>query len=149
MLEDNQFVLSHVRNGVNEATRLFADQKLRVDRSMAAGEDAREAQQTLGPRGVPLNLGETQRVSIARKEATSGDVVTPPGYAVRHARMVGWRSRRQHLALGVDSPSRSKSSPAEPELATRREWYLASASDPFDFCLHHPLDHAGQVFVQP
>ena len=41
MLEDNQFVLSHVRNGVNEARRLFADQKLRVDRSMAAGEDAR------------------------------------------------------------------------------------------------------------
>ena len=34
----------------------------------------------------------------------SGDLVTPPGYAVRHARMVGWRSRRQHLALGVDSP---------------------------------------------
>jgi hypothetical protein len=28
-------VLSHVRNGVNEARRLFADQKLRVDRSMA------------------------------------------------------------------------------------------------------------------
>ena len=43
MLEDNQFVLSHVRNGVNEARRLFADQKLRVDRSIAAGEDAREA----------------------------------------------------------------------------------------------------------
>ena len=41
-------VLSHVRNGVNEARRLFADQKLRVDRSMAAGEDAREAQETLG-----------------------------------------------------------------------------------------------------
>jgi hypothetical protein len=34
-------VLSHVRDGVNEARRLFADQKLRVDRSMAAGEDAR------------------------------------------------------------------------------------------------------------
>ena len=33
-------VLSHVRDGVNEARRLFADQKLRVDRSMAAGEDA-------------------------------------------------------------------------------------------------------------
>jgi hypothetical protein len=33
-------VLSHVRNGVNEARLLFADQKLRVDRSMAAGEDA-------------------------------------------------------------------------------------------------------------
>jgi hypothetical protein len=33
-------VLSHVR--------LFADQKLRVDRSMAAGEDAGEAQETLG-----------------------------------------------------------------------------------------------------
>ena len=90
MLEDNQFVLSHVRNGVNEARRLFADQKLRVDRSMAAGEDAREAQQTLGLiRGVPLNLGETQRVFIARKEATSGDLVTPPGYAVL-PRQNGW-----------------------------------------------------------
>jgi len=41
-------VLSHVRDGVNEARRLFADQKLRVDRSMAAGEDAGEAQETLG-----------------------------------------------------------------------------------------------------
>ena len=71
MLEDNQFVLSHVRNGVNEARRLFADQKLRVDRSMAAGEDLRDA--------LPLNIGETQRVSVARKEATSGDLVTPPG----------------------------------------------------------------------
>jgi hypothetical protein len=34
--------------GVNEARRLYADQKLRVDRLMAAGEDAREAQETLG-----------------------------------------------------------------------------------------------------
>jgi hypothetical protein len=47
MLEDNQFVMSHVRNGVNEAKRLFADQKLRVDRLMAAGEEAQEAQQML------------------------------------------------------------------------------------------------------
>ena len=38
-------VVSHVRDGVNEARRLFADQKLR---GMAAGEDAREAQETLG-----------------------------------------------------------------------------------------------------
>ena len=26
---------------------------------------------------------------------------------------------------------------------------LASASNPFDLCLHHSLNHAGQVFVQP
>ena len=26
---------------------------------------------------------------------------------------------------------------------------LASASNPFDLCLHHSLDHTGQVFVQP
>jgi hypothetical protein len=26
---------------------------------------------------------------------------------------------------------------------------LASASNPFDLCLHHPLNYAGQVFVQP
>ena len=41
MLENNQIALSHVRNGVNEAKRLFADQKLRVDRLMAADEDFR------------------------------------------------------------------------------------------------------------
>ena len=28
----------------------------------------------------------------------------------------------------------------------RQEWH---ASNPFDFCLHHSLDYAGQVFVQP
>jgi hypothetical protein len=48
MLEDNQFVLSHLRNGVNEAKRLFADQKLKVDRLMATGKDSLDAQQTLG-----------------------------------------------------------------------------------------------------
>ena len=37
MLEDNPFVLSHLRNGVNEARRLFAIEKFRVERLMAAG----------------------------------------------------------------------------------------------------------------
>ena len=48
MLEDTSVALSDALNGVNEAKRLFADQKLKVDRLMAAGDDAREAQQTLG-----------------------------------------------------------------------------------------------------
>jgi hypothetical protein len=43
MVEDDESALSHTRNGVNEAKRLFADQKLRVDRLLAAGGDAREA----------------------------------------------------------------------------------------------------------
>jgi hypothetical protein len=38
MLEDDQFVLSHVRNAVNEAKRLLGDQKLRIDR-LAAGDE--------------------------------------------------------------------------------------------------------------
>ena len=45
-------------DGVNEARRLFADRKLRVDRLMAAGEDAREAQQTLGLLELYLSILE-------------------------------------------------------------------------------------------
>ncbi len=41
-------MLSHLRNGVNEARRLFAIEKLRVERLMAAGENSLDAQQTLG-----------------------------------------------------------------------------------------------------
>ena len=66
MLEDNQFVLSHVRNGVNEARRLFADQKLRIDRSMAAGEDSRDAQQTLGLLEVYLSILERHSEYLSR-----------------------------------------------------------------------------------
>ena len=35
------------------------------------------------------------------------------------------------------------------EFFARTSSELASASDPFDLCLHHPLNYAGQVFVQP
>ena len=66
MLENNQIALSHVRNGVNEAERLFADQKLRVDRLMAAGEDAREAQQTLGLLEVYLSILERHSEHLSR-----------------------------------------------------------------------------------
>ena len=66
MLENNQIALSHVRNGVNEAKRLFADQKLRVDRLMAAGEDAREAQQTLGLLEVYLSILERHSEHLSR-----------------------------------------------------------------------------------
>ena len=66
MLEDNQFALSHVRNGVNEARRLFADQKPRVDRPMAKGEDAREAQHTLGLLEVYLSILERHSEHLSR-----------------------------------------------------------------------------------
>ena len=66
MLEDNQFALSHVRNGVNEAKRLFADQKLRVDRLMATGEDAREAEHTLGLLEVYLSILERHSEHLSR-----------------------------------------------------------------------------------
>jgi hypothetical protein len=68
MLEDNQFALSHARNGVNEAKRLFGDQKLRVDRLMAAGEDAREAQQTLGLLEVYLSILERHSEYLSREK---------------------------------------------------------------------------------
>ena len=35
------------------------------------------------------------------------------------------------------------------EFFARASSELASASNPFDLCLHHPLNYAGQVFVQP
>ena len=68
MLEDNQFVLSHVRNGVNEAKRVFANQKLRVDRLMAAGEDAREAQETLGLLEAYLSILERHSEHLPRRK---------------------------------------------------------------------------------
>ena len=66
MLEDNQFALSHARNGVSEAKRLFADQKLRVDRLMAAREDTREAQQALGLLEVYLSILERHSEYLSR-----------------------------------------------------------------------------------
>jgi len=66
MLEDNQFALSHARNGLSEAKRLFADQKLKVDRLMAAGEGAREAQETLGLLEVYLSILETHSEHLSR-----------------------------------------------------------------------------------
>jgi hypothetical protein len=66
MLEDNQFALSHALNGVNEAKRLFADQKLKVDRLMAAGDDGREAQQTLGLLEVYLSILERHSEHLSR-----------------------------------------------------------------------------------
>ena len=61
-------VVSHVRNGVNEARRLYADQKLRVDRLMAAGEDAREAQETLGLLEAYLSILERHSEYLSRKK---------------------------------------------------------------------------------
>ena len=73
-------VLSHVRDGVNEARRLFADQKLKVDRLMAAGEDSQDAQQTLGLLEVYLSILEKQGEHLSRgKKLRQGDLVTPPG----------------------------------------------------------------------
>ena len=66
MLEDNQFALSHVRNGVNEARRLFADQKARVDRLIAKGEDAREAEHTLGLLELYLSILERHSEHLSR-----------------------------------------------------------------------------------
>ncbi len=68
MLEDNQFALSHALNGVNEAKRLFADQKLKVDRLMAAGDDAREAQHTLGLLEVYLSILERHSEHLSRRK---------------------------------------------------------------------------------
>ena len=68
MLGDDQFALIHARNGVNEARRLFADQKVRVDRSMAAGEDTREAEQTLGLLEVYLSILERHSAYLSRQK---------------------------------------------------------------------------------
>jgi hypothetical protein len=62
-------VVSHVRNSVNEARRLYADQKLRVDRLMAAGEDAREAQETLGLLEAYLSILERHSEYLSRKKS--------------------------------------------------------------------------------
>jgi len=68
MLENNQIALSHVRNGVNEAKRVFANQKLRVDRLMAAGEGAREAQETLGLLEAYLSILERHSEHLSRRK---------------------------------------------------------------------------------
>jgi hypothetical protein len=78
MLEDNQFVLSHVRNGANEARRLFADHKLRVDRLVAAGEDARAAQEALGLLEAYLSILDRHNEYLSRKKPPR-DLVTLPG----------------------------------------------------------------------
>jgi hypothetical protein len=67
-LENNRIALSHVRNGVNEAMRFFADQKLRLDRLLAAGEDARAAQETLGLLEVYLAILARQSEYLSRKK---------------------------------------------------------------------------------
>jgi hypothetical protein len=67
-LENNRIALSHVRNGVNEARRLFADRKLRVDRLVAAGEDAREAQETLGLLEAYLSILDRHNEYLSRKK---------------------------------------------------------------------------------
>ncbi len=68
MLENNRIALSHVRNGVNEARRLFADHKLRVDRPVAAGEDARDAQETRGLLEAYHSILERHNEYLSRKK---------------------------------------------------------------------------------
>jgi hypothetical protein len=68
MLENNRIALSHIRNGANEARRLFADHKLRVDRLVAAGEDAREAQETLGLLEAYLSILDSHNEYLSRKK---------------------------------------------------------------------------------
>jgi hypothetical protein len=101
MLEDTQFVLSHVRNGMIEARRLFADQKLKVDRLMAAGEDSQDAQQTLGLLEVYLSILEKQGEHLSRgKKLRQGDLVTPPG-APRRVRPGFWE--HDHIIMWIVS----------------------------------------------
>ena len=50
----------------NEARRLFGDQKRRVDRLTAAGEDAREAEQPLGLLEVYLSILERHSEYLSR-----------------------------------------------------------------------------------
>ena len=66
MLENNQFALSHVRNAVNEAKRLLGDQKARVDRLVAKGENSGEAQETLGLLEVYLSILEKHSEHLSR-----------------------------------------------------------------------------------
>jgi hypothetical protein len=68
MLEDDQVVLSHVRNAVNEAKRFIGDQKLRVDRLAASGENSVTAQETLGLLEVYLSILERHNEYLSRKK---------------------------------------------------------------------------------
>jgi hypothetical protein len=52
-------------------------------------------------------------------------------------------------ALVVATPRRGLFARRAASLRVRQVLWSASASDQFNFCLHHSLDHAGQVFVQP
>jgi hypothetical protein len=67
-LEYNRIALSHVRNGVNEARRLFADHQLRLDRLVAAGEDARAVQETLGLLEAYLSILDRQNEYLSQKK---------------------------------------------------------------------------------
>ncbi|MGO9058549.1 MAG: hypothetical protein ACLQU2_14360 [Candidatus Binataceae bacterium] len=68
MLDDDQFALVHARNGLNEAKRLFADQKARVDRLKAAGKDTREAEQAFGLLAVYLSILERHYDYLSQRE---------------------------------------------------------------------------------
>jgi hypothetical protein len=68
MLENNQIALSHLRNGVNEAKRVIADQKARVDRLVATRENSGEAQETLGLLEVYLSILEGHSEYLSRKK---------------------------------------------------------------------------------
>jgi hypothetical protein len=71
MLENDRIALSHVRNAVNEARRLFGDQKLRIDRLAASGENAGTAQETLGLLEVYLLILERHSECLSRKKPPS------------------------------------------------------------------------------
>ena len=83
MLEADQFVLSHVRNAPNEAKRLLGDQKLRIDRLAASGENSGTVQETLGLLEGYLSILERQSEYLSRKSrrARPGDASGP----MRHA----------------------------------------------------------------
>jgi hypothetical protein len=68
MLDDDQVVPSHIRNAVNEARRLVGDQKLRIDRLAASGENAGTAQETLGLLEVYLSISERHSEYLSRKK---------------------------------------------------------------------------------
>ena len=68
MLDDDQFSLVHVRNGVNKAKQLFADQKARIDRLKAAGKDTRVAEQPLGLLAAYLSILERHNDYPSQRE---------------------------------------------------------------------------------
>jgi hypothetical protein len=72
MLGDDQFALVHTRDDVNEAKRLVADQKVKFDRLMAAGEEPMEAQQTLGLLEVHLSILERHSEYLSRQKKKFG-----------------------------------------------------------------------------